>query len=1171
MEICTHRQRERLGVSDPSPSFRGPCCFANKIAVLRTRGIGRESKVVLQLRRSFAVFEWILAVLKAGGAFIYLDMDFAEEQKRKILSNCEPDMVIDELQAEELTTHNAEVANDDLEQTKYGTADQDLAYIIYTSGSTGEPKGVMVEHGSIAHFLRGAADVFKVGFGARVLQFAPLSFDASIMEWTAALCTGATLCLAEHPKQLVGEYLADVLEQNEVTWLQTTPTALATLPLTRDYPKLRQIVAGGEAPSRDVLQRWHARVDIMNAYGPTEAAIGVTFNPMNREDKLPEVISAGLPTPTTSVYICSQGFGSVLRPGFQGEVCLAGPQLARGYCQQPVLTAKSFATHSNGVRMYRTGDKGMLLEDGSLVVLGRTDRELKIRGQRIAPEEVEKAIANADVGILEASVQGSADGMELVAVIAPDTVSTRSLAAGLRRLLPAYKVPTKMVLRHGLPKSTSGKIDHKAVRQDLHNEEKDGMMDDSAGMSSSSDEKAVLLSKVVTGQNEGLVQQIWQALLGTSEMLPTDVNFFDIGGHSLLIPKLYQRLKDAFPGTTVRLVDLFHQSTIKQQAALFGWHTSRGTNINSTTRQAPSSTSSRRKLKSRSLKSSSTTPTATASLSKTSSRSSLRSASVSMAEPETPATSITFLDDRPEVAVVGVAGRFPQAKSADEFYRRLLDEKYLGIVPSKFKKEALPGNVWVPKAGMLEDVEEFDHAFWHLSKEEATDMDPQQRLFLEVAYEALTDAGVKLSDINGGRTGIFVGSANGSYHQHTDSVASDPFLRENRGSIAPSISARTAYHLNISGPNITIQVNCASSTVALSQACDAIRLGRCDMAIVGGVSLQMFEGGYVTQVGQIFSPRGECNPFDSRADGTVPADAVTAVVLKRYADAEMDNTPVYAKILGTGIGSDGAIEKAGFQVPSPRGQAEVVKSAWRAARTTPHELRYAEMHGSGTPIGDALELEGISLAVRELGGSALPFTVGSVKGNIGNTQHASGLVSLIKLCKSMQHGLVPATRGLEQVNEMINQDLPLKLAFKDTPVWKGHILAVCASGWGGVNTHTLLGFPDDRLQKRATISLPSSTFARQLLAAPRLNQAAVTESMQEKPEPQQISQTSVDARLPVDKVDDPIAAIFSRHAADILGCEVTSNTDLKASGLDSKAYVALVKASVKDLTGPSIG
>lgn len=300
----------------------------------------------------------------------------------------------------------------------------------------------------------------------------------------------------------------------------------------------------------------------------------------------------------------------------------------------------------------------------------------------------------------------------------------------------------------------------------------------------------------------------------------------------------------------------------------------------------------------------------------------------------------------------------------------------------------------------------------------------------------------------------------------------------------------------------------------------------------------------MTQTGQIFSPRGECNPFDSRADGTVPADAVTAVVLKRYSDAAVDNTPVYAKILGTGIGSDGALEKAGFQVPSPRGQAEVIKSAWRAARMIPYDFKYAEMHGSGTPIGDALELEGISLAVKELGGSALPFVVGSVKGNVGNTQHASGLVSLIKLCKSMQHGVVPATRGIDKPSEMINQNLPLRLAVKDTPIRRGDILTVCASGWGGVNTHTLLAFPDESLQKRTTISVPRLTFTRQILAAPARGEVVDT---------------------------DPVVAVFARHASEILKCQVEADTDLRQAGLDSISYIALVTAASTDLPGPSVG
>lgn len=144
------------------------------------------------------------------------------------------------------------------------------------------------------------------------------------------------------------------------------------------------------------------------------------------------------------------------------------------------------------------------------------------------------------------------------------------------------------------------------------------------------------------------------------------------------------------------------------------------------------------------------------------------------------------------------------------------------------------------------------------------------------------------------------------------------------------------------------------------------------------------------------------------------------------------------------------------------------------------------MHGSGTPVGDALEMEGIALAVKELGGTPAPFTIGSVKGNVGNTQHASGLVSLIKVCKSMQRGVIPAIKGLETPSDMIDPALPVRLAREETRLERSDVLGVSASGWGGVNSHTILGFPDEHLQKRETRRLPEGTFKRVTLAAPRI-------------------------------------------------------------------------------------
>ncbi|KYK57278.1 amino acid adenylation domain protein [Drechmeria coniospora] len=1093
-----------------------------KAKFLRNNDIGRGHKVLINLPRGFAIIEWIFSILKCGAAFVYLDVDATTKQRTAIIANCKPALVIDESLVQEVVSFR-DGKDISMEQAKFATADDDLAYMIYTSGSTGEPKGVMVEHGSLSAFTRASTEIFELGFGTRTLQLASFSFDASILEWSSTLCSGGCLCFSQHPKQLVGEYLGEVIEKNSISFLQITPTALETLPLTMELPSLRQISVGGEAPSREIFAKWHPRVNLVNAYGPTEATIAVSFEKLDKSERLPDAITAGHINQEMDVHICAEGFGSIVKAGVEGEICVSGPQVARGYCDMPEATAKNFAVHSTGVRMYRTGDHGMMLENGSLLVMGRIDREIKVRGFRIAAEEIEVAIMDSNVGIQEASVQLSANGLEMLAFVAPKMVSPEGLRDSLKLVLPSYKIPSRIYVVDDLPKNINGKIDHRMVRKNREELIRSHAPEAVEFLDSESEVDTDVFD---ASGDEAVVGKIWQDVLGMACPPPSDVNFFDIGGHSLLVPKLHDKLKAAFPDKPVRLVELFHKSTISSQAVIFGAQSSPARGV-------------RRRTKTPIVK----TPMSTGS-----------SASTANDTPpwtRTAATSVTDVANTPELAIVGIAGRFPGAQNVDEFYQMLMDGKS-GVQqsPSATDRETLPGNVWVPKAGVLDKIEDFDHEFWKLTEEDATEMDPQQRLFMEVVYEALVDADIDTSIMDGGRIGMFVGAANHAYHLQTESVATDAFLRENRGFVAPSISARTAYHLNIRGPNVTIQTNCASSTVALSQAFDAIRLGRCDMAVVGGVSVQLYEGGYVTQQGQIFSPRGECNPFDSRADGTVPADAVTAVVLKRYSTAVVDGTPVYAKVLGTGIGSDGALDKAGYQVPSPRGQADVIKSAWVVAGLTPERLKYAEIHGSGTPIGDALELEGLRLAMTELSCKARRFTVGSTKGNIGNAQHASGLVSLVKLCKSMQAGVVPATKGLEQMNPMINPDLDLVLATQQTKLSPDDILAVSAAGWGGVDSHIVLGFPGQHMLKRTTRLISATTFRRKTLKAPRLSRQ--TPSSTE-------NSTSV------------ASLVFSRCASDILGVEVGADTDLKRHGLDSKSYVAIAGAASKQLNGPSIG
>jgi hypothetical protein len=474
----------------------------------------------------------------------------------------------------------------------------------------------------------------------------------------------------------------------------------------------------------------------------------------------------------------------------------------------------------------------MYLEDGWLVITGRIDRELKVRGFRISPEEIEEAILDAALGVIEVSVQPTEDGMGLIAFLSPATVSTSDLLAFLKERLPSQKIPSQFIPLLSLPVNQNGKTDHKAVKQNRssllssafklsvqsNNARSQNVIRSLPDHESGADQRSAHVEETILEK----VKHIWQDVLGASRPLSSNVNFFDIGGHSLHVPKLHKKLKENFPGTKIRVTDLFHQSTIEQQAALCQSEQRKSKAAEVYNSITPSSNDSP-----------STTPSTDLSVAS------------SFVPVSTPST-VVHTDDG--IAVIGIAGRFPGAQDPDSFYKNLL-ENYLAIVdaPKNGRSTTTPeGNMWVPKAGVLSDIEEFDPEFWHLPEREATDMDPQQRLFLDVAYEALTDAGYFSNGeqplVNRKeRIGLFVGCANNGYHLHTESVAADPFMRENRGLVAPSISARTSYHLNLTGPNATVQTSCSSGTVALSMACDAIRLGRCDTAVVGGVSVQLFE------------------------------------------------------------------------------------------------------------------------------------------------------------------------------------------------------------------------------------------------------------------------------------------------------------------------------------------
>ena len=340
-----------------------------------------------------------------------------------------------------------------------------------------------------------------------------------------------------------------------------------------------------------------------------------------------------------------------------------------------------------------------------------------------------------------------------------------------------------------------------------------------------------------------------------------------------------------------------------------------------------------------------------------------------------------------------------------------------------------------------------------------------------MAYQALKDASIETFKDRFSNIGIFVGEAHNTYQHVTKPCHGSSFERRYRSLLDPNISTFTAYRLNLNGPNITINTACASSLVALNQGINAVRAKECDVALVGGVSVVFPQiGGYYTSEGGVFSASGRCRPLDASCDGSVPSDAVTAVVIKPLEAAIEAEDYIYSVIEGQAVGTDGSLDKVGFMVPSATGQAATVLKAMKNSHARPEDIKYVEMHGSGTPIGDAMEVQGLASAFdslrKEESTDLLPspattIALGSNKGNFGNAEAASGLLSLIKASLAISKGIVPPLQAWTAPNPLIDfEQLGFRPLTTHLELKAEDRIGVTALGLGGTNAHCVLASPE---------------------------------------------------------------------------------------------------------------
>ncbi|WP_246240092.1 non-ribosomal peptide synthetase [Streptomyces tubercidicus] len=544
---------------------------ANRLArLLVEQGLGPEQLVALALPRSPELVVAVLAVLKAGAAYLPVDTDYPVERIRFMLQDAGPSAVlVDSASATRLPNDGfTTLTLDDpqVEARLTGLSEADLtaadragalvaehpAYVIYTSGSTGVPKGVVAHHAGLVNLAFAQSEQWRIGAGSRVLQFASPSFDAAASEIFTALLSGGALVTADAEQLAPGAALTKVLRDAGVSHCTLPPSALPLLDVA-DVPRAMTLVVAGEACGPDTIERWSAGRRMINAYGPSETTVCATMSELLSGSVIPPI---GRPIGNVRVYVLDAGLSPV-PPGVPGELYVAGAGVARGYLGRSALTAQRFVADpygEPGTRMYRTGDLARWNNDGTLHFLGRTDDQVKLRGFRIELGEVEAALT-ACPGITTATVVIREDrpgDRRLVAYVTPETpgeLDAGRVKSAVAQRLPEYMVPSALVVVDALPLMPNGKLDRKALPAPDYT-------------------TGTARLRAPRDAREEILAGLFAEVLGIEpDRVGVEDGFFELGGHSLLAMRLIGRIR-AVLGTELTIRDLFTAPTVATLARL---------------------------------------------------------------------------------------------------------------------------------------------------------------------------------------------------------------------------------------------------------------------------------------------------------------------------------------------------------------------------------------------------------------------------------------------------------------------------------------------------------------------------------------------------------------------------------------------------------------------------
>lgn len=997
---------------------------------LQQQGEGEGTIVAILMDWSTDMITAIMGVLGSGSAYLPIDPNYPEERIRYIINNSRVQTIItsaqylemaDSMAASTVTLNqgNCQTLYHDMRSTQDVSdkkiVDFSLAYVIYTSGSTGRPKGVMIDQRSFTEFVLWAVAEYEHRVGYQVLLSNSYAFDSSVQQIFPPLVSGGTLHLL-HPnvRKDAKQYL-QYLKQQHINNMDEIPVVMNVL--------VEQAEEENEIPVLPDL---------------TSLSLGSEYVPISLVRKCKKLLNSngkiinGYGPAETTVETCTYHFAGddddeislVGKPrsnlnvyildqnnrlcpiGVPGEICVSGLGLSRGYLNQPELTDERFIPNP--------------FSDVPGVKMYKTGDA----GQWF-PDGNVQYIGRIDNQIKIRGYRIEPSEIEEALLRHPLIQDTVVVVQGNQQNLPvlcAFLKSTNKPEIHDLRTFLSTNLPDYMIPTfyqyvDEYPKTPNGKINRKA------------LEQLKIGQDQGQqdnslprheldrkLVDIWKSVLQRPK-IGIHTNFFELGGNSIQLMRVFSRIKKEMPDISLEISDFFSYHTIEQLSDY-------------------------------------------------------------LVKPmkDSEAGLLDSLREQPkkdrknqDIAIIGLGIRLPGITGPDAFWK-VLKEGQVTIKDIPQSRRNLDPTGYEKKNylryGYLEGIDEFDPQFFEISPKIAKYMDPNQRMMLETSYHALEDAGYTRENVKNRPVGVFMGAVLPTYHQYLD-VKVDELFASN---LPANLAGRLSYHFGFNGPSLVIDTACSSSLVALHTAVQSLRNNECEMAMVGGIHLDVAPVNREEAMeSSIVSPSESCRPFSDEADGTIGGEGCICVLLKPVEQALSDNDRIYSVIKGSAVVQDGA-RSNGITSPSPDAQAETLLHSWRDAGIDPSTISYIEAHGTGTKLGDPIEIKGIQKAYQSYTNRKQFIGLGSIKANIGHLDSAAGLAGLAKVALSLKHSMIPASHHASRLNSLINfEHSPVYVSTELRPLksQSNHPARAGVSSFGlsGTNVHVVLEKYESKSEK----------------------------------------------------------------------------------------------------------